>query len=52
MTDEDDYPHVVIPRDLQTPKADGRGRIHIGPNYADKRVRVAILDVIEEGDDQ
>ena len=48
MKDADDYPRVVIPRDLQTLKADDRGRISIGTEYNNKRVRVAILEVIEE----
>lgn len=47
MKDADDL-RVVIPRDVQSPKADGRGRINIGTEYADKRVRIAVLEVIEE----
>jgi len=31
-------------------KADSRGRVRIGTNYADKNVRLAVLEVKEEVD--
>lgn len=46
MTDADDT-RVVIPRDLLTRKADSRGRLTLGSEYANKEVRVAVLAVEE-----
>jgi hypothetical protein len=47
MNDADDT-RVVIPRDLVTRKADDRGRLTLGSEYANKEVSVAIL-AVEEG---
>lgn len=52
MTDNDTDLRVVIPLNTDTPKADSRGRIHLGPDHADKRVHVAILEVIDEDEDE
>jgi hypothetical protein len=37
----------VDPDDIETKKADSRGRVTLGPEYADKRVRVAVLEVVD-----
>lgn len=36
---------VVIPRDIVTKKADSRGRISLGTDYADKEATVAVIGV-------
>ena len=33
--------------ELKTLKADSRGRVNLGTDYADKDVRVAIVEVVE-----
>jgi len=42
----------VSASDIEERTADGRGRITIGSEYADKIVTVAVLDVDEEGSDE
>lgn len=34
----------VVPDEILKRPTDNRGRIHLGPDYADKTVTVAILD--------
>ena len=41
----------ALPEEIKDLKADSRGRINIGTDYADARVRVAIVEVVEEGDE-
>jgi len=36
---------VVLPRDVVTKKADSRGRINLGSEYAGKEVTVAVVEV-------
>jgi len=36
-----------LPEELKTLKADGRGRVCLGPEYADQDVRVAVVEVKE-----
>lgn len=40
---------MQIPEEVQDEfkKADSRGRIHLGPDYKDKKVKVAVLEVEE-----
>ncbi|GAA0934674.1 hypothetical protein GCM10009549_58270 [Streptomyces thermoalcalitolerans] len=40
----------ISPGDLKDRKADSRGRINLGSEYADKKVMVAILEVGEDDD--
>ena len=47
MKDAEDL-RVVIPMDVTTKTADSRGRINLGTDYADKSVKVAVLEVEEE----
>jgi len=35
-----------LPNEIKKVKADGRGRINIGTDYADEEVRVAIVEVV------
>lgn len=44
MTDAEET-RVVIPRDIVTRTADGRGRVTLGSDYADREVTVAVVDV-------
>jgi len=37
-----------LPEEIKTVKADHRGRVNLGTDYADKEVRVAILEVDDE----
>jgi hypothetical protein len=37
-----------LPEEIKELKADARGRINIGTDYADERVRVAIVEVVGE----
>jgi hypothetical protein len=37
-----------LPEEIKELKADARGRINIGTDYADKQVRVAIVEVVDE----
>lgn len=38
----------IDPDDVQKLTADDRGRVYLGTKYANARVEVAVLDVIEE----
>lgn len=44
MTDAEDL-RVVLPRDVITKKADSRGRINLGSEYAGDEVTVAVVEV-------
>jgi hypothetical protein len=37
-----------LPDEIKELKADSRGRINIGTDYADERVRVAIVEVVDD----
>jgi hypothetical protein len=39
-----------LPDEIKELKADHRGRVHLGSDYADETVRVAIIEVVD-GDD-
>lgn len=39
----DDYPE-----DMVEGKTDSRGRLNLGPEYSDKNVRIAVLEVEEK----
>lgn len=39
---------MELPEEIKTLKADSRGRINIGTDYADERVRVAIVEVVDD----
>lgn len=41
----DGYPEEIVTR-----KADNRGRVHLGTDYADATVKVAVLEVSEDGE--
>lgn len=47
MDDAEDT-RVVIPRDLLTRTTDGRGRITLGSEYANREVTVAVLNAEDE----
>jgi hypothetical protein len=38
----------VDPDDVQEATTDDRGRVYLGPEYADKRVEIAVLDTPDE----
>lgn len=40
-----------LPEEIKELKADSRGRINIGTDYADATVRVAVIEVVEDADD-
>jgi len=42
----------VDPDDIQKRTTDDRGRVYLGPEYADNTVTVAILDVYDDGGDR
>ncbi|AGB31091.1 hypothetical protein C488_02026 [Natrinema pellirubrum DSM 15624] len=42
----------VDARDLQTNETDGRGRIYLGTEYANKRVTVAVVEVESDHPDE
>jgi hypothetical protein len=42
----------VDAEELQTNETDDRGRIHLGTEYANKRVTVAVVDVEAAGPDE
>lgn len=42
----------VEAQELQTTEADDRGRIHLGTEYANRRVTVAVVDVESDGPDE
>jgi hypothetical protein len=37
-----------LPDEIKELKADSRGRINIGTDYADQTVRVAIVEVVDD----
>jgi len=37
-----------LPEELKTLKADHRGRINLGTDYADQKVRVAVVEVVDD----
>ena len=39
-----------LPDEIKKLKADHRGRINLGPEYADKTVRVAVVEVVVDDD--
>lgn len=47
--DGHDTVHVMAgyPDRIDTLKADGRGRVCLGTDYADRRVRVAVVEVLD-----
>jgi len=46
MSEAEDL-RVVLPRDVVTKKADSRGRVNLGSDYAGKEVTVAVVDIDE-----
>lgn len=40
-----------LPEEIKTLKADHRGRVNLGTDYADKEVKVAVVEVVEATDD-
>jgi hypothetical protein len=38
----------VSPDSVQERSADGRGRVNLGTEFADKRVEVAVLEVLDD----
>lgn len=40
--------HVDSKDDIKELKADARGRVYLGPEYSEKEVQLAILDVDED----
>lgn len=39
---------MELPDEIKTLSADERGRVNLGPDYAGKTVRVAVVEVVEE----
>lgn len=39
----------VPPEDIDRYHADSRGRVTLGSDYADKEVRVAVLEIVDDG---
>lgn len=37
---------VELPNEIKKIKADDRGRVNIGTEYADKEVRVAVIETV------
>jgi len=37
-----------LPEEMKRLKADSRGRVNIGTDYADKEVRVAVIEVVDD----
>jgi len=37
-----------LPDEIKTLKADSRGRVNLGTDYAEHEIRVAIIEVVEE----
>jgi len=37
-----------LPEEIKELNADSRGRVNLGTDYADKQVRVAIVEVVDE----
>jgi len=44
---ESDYPELVVER-----QADERGRVNLGVEYAGKTVKVALLEVVDNGEEK
>jgi len=42
---------MELPEEIKELKADARGRINIGTDYADETVRVAIVEVVDDADE-
>jgi len=40
-----------LPDDISKLKADSRGRVNLGPEYANKTVRVAVIETVDEPED-
>lgn len=47
----DDLPDVVTPLEIVSRRADDRGRVTVGKKYAGERLRVALLEVEEHGNE-
>lgn len=39
---------IDLPYEIRKAKADERGRVNLGTEYADETVRVAVVEVVEE----
>jgi hypothetical protein len=39
-----------FPQEIKTLRADHRGRVNLGTNYADEVVRVAVIEVVDDGE--
>jgi len=39
-----------LPNEIKALKADHRGRVNLGTEYADEKVRVAVIETIDEAD--
>lgn len=37
-----------LPDKIETLSADNRGRVNLGTEYADEKVRVAVVEVVED----
>jgi len=37
-----------LPNEIKTLKADHRGRVNLGTDYADETVRVAVVETVDE----
>jgi len=40
-----------LPNEIKELSADVRGRVNLGPEYSDRTVRVAVIEVVDDGDD-
>ena len=38
-----------LPDEIKTLEADARGRVNLGTDYSDETVRVAVVEVVEDG---
>ena len=41
-----------LPDEIKELKADSRGRVNLGPDYAGETVRVAIIETVEETEEE
>ena len=39
---------MELPNEIKTLEADNRGRVNLGTDYANKTVRVAVIETIEK----
>jgi hypothetical protein len=39
---------MELPDEIKTLKADSRGRVNLGTDYADAEVRVAVVEVVDD----